>query len=365
MAKVLLFGDLHLKPFKDNNPHLSRWEYQSQKYSIDRILEVIKTEKPSKVYCLGDIIDTAFPQDYELELLDYFLGSIPKGVQLTLINGNHELNRDTSSRSYYFNFMKEYYESKYNIKVLDYEEQGDDLFVGHKHISKLENIEKDYRYIFSHIRSSDSNGFFTDEINMSQLKASCNKVFLGDIHKNLEYDNVFYTGESSWVNFPSEATTESFNQVVPSVLILDEKSGKHERIALFEEDSPYQKKYIELRESEFDQIEQIVEQIKNDCEGNNHFYKVRLYGTKFMIDKVKVMFSGMKSCCVLDIVNTALKGEIVRDKAVDDIMSGHLDRGSVSKNCLDFCKKNLGESRLEPLLCSIYATLEGNLEKGE
>jgi hypothetical protein len=94
--------------------------------------------------------------------------------------------------------MREFYKNKYNINVIDYKEIGQDLYCGHGHISKLETLTKKYRYVFSHIRSTDgSNKFITDEINMASLKVNAKKVFLGDIHMNLEFDNIIYVGQST------------------------------------------------------------------------------------------------------------------------------------------------------------------------
>jgi hypothetical protein len=81
---------------------------------------------------------------------------------------------------------------------------------------------------------------------------------------------------------------EEFDKVVPSVLILDEDSGKYERIALFERNSPYQKKYKEIVFEEFDSLSEIAEEIEKDYNENKNFYKVRIMAKKFMTEISKI-----------------------------------------------------------------------------
>lgn len=363
MSKTLLLSDTHLQPYRESNHHLSLWEKNAQQYALDKVISIVKENNITKIIHLGDILESAFPKDFELELVDYFFSNIPKEVEIYLIDGNHELNRDSSKRTYYFNFMREFYKNKYNINVLDYKEIGEDLYCGHGHISKLETLTKRYRYVFSHIRSTDnSNKFITDEINMASLKVNAKKVFLGDIHNNLEYNNIIYTGQSTWTNFLNIKYEEEFDKVVPSVLILDEDSGEYKRVALFERNSPYQKKYKEIVFEEFDSLSEIADMIEKDYNENKNFYKVRIMAKKFMIEKVRETFKNLKHCVILDIVNLTFKDTYAQNMQVGAVVKENLDKGSVSANCLEYCKKALNEPRLEDLLCSTYATLEGNVE---
>jgi predicted phosphodiesterase len=241
--KTLLMADTHLQPYRESNESLSLWEKEAQQYALDKIINIIKKRGITKIVHLGDFLENSFPKDFELKIVDYFFSNIPKGVEFTIISGNHELNRDSTKRIYYWEFMKEFYKEKYGIIVYDYDEIGQDLYCGHGHISKLETLTKKYRYIFSHIRSSDgTNKFITDEIVMASLKVNAEKVFIGDIHQNLEYDNIKYVGQSTWTNFLNIKYEEDFDKYVTSVIILDEDSGEYERVALFEKNSPYQKK---------------------------------------------------------------------------------------------------------------------------
>ena len=363
MSKVLLMADTHLQPYRENNNSLSLWEKTAQQYALDKVISIIKEQGITKIVHLGDLLENSFPKDFELELVDYFFSKIPKEVEFYQIDGNHELQRDSIKRTYYFNFMREFYKNKYNINVIDYKEIGQDLYCGHSHINKLENLAKRYRYVFSHIRSTDSsNKFITDEINMASLKVNAQKVFLGDIHYNLEYDNIIYIGQSTWTNFLNIKYEEDFNKYVPSVLILDEDSGKYERVALFERNSPYQKKYKEIVFEEFDSLSEIAEDIEKDYNENKNFYKVRIMAKKFMIEKVREIFKHLKHCVILDIVNLTFKDTYAQTMQVGAVVKENLDKGSVSANCLEYCKKALNEPRLENLLCSTYATLEGNIE---
>ena len=363
MNRTLLLSDTHLKPYNENNHNLSLWEKNSQQYALDKIISIIKENNITKIIHLGDLLENSFPKDFELELVDYFFSKIPKGVEFTVISGNHELNRDSTRRIYYWDFMKEFYKEKYGIVVYDYQEIGQDLYCSHKHISKLEALTKKYRYVFSHIRSSNvSNKYIVDEINMASLKVNAKKVFLGDIHQNLEFDNVVYTGQSTWTNFLNIKYAEDFDKYVPSVIILDEDSDKYERVALFERNSPYQKRYKEIIFEEFDSLSEIADMIEKDYTENKNFYKVRIMAKKFMIQKVREIFKNLKHCVILDIVNLTFKDTYVQNMNVGAVVKENLDKGSVSANCLEYCKKALNEPRLEDLLCSTYATLEGNVE---
>src|SRR5574344_1191366 len=366
MNKILLMADTHLQHYKEQNHSLSHWEKSSQQYALDKIISIIKKSNITKIIHLGDLLETHFPKDFELELVDYFFNNIPKEVEITLIDGNHELQRDSTKRTYYFHFMREYYKKKYDINVFDYKEVGQDLYCGHSHINKLENLAKRYRYVFSHIRSSDgTNKYIVDEINMASLKVNAKKVFLGDIHQNLEYSNIVYTGQSTWTNFLNIKYEEEFDKYVPSVLILDEDLGEYDRVALFERNSPYQKKYKEIVFEEFDSLSEIADMIEKDYNENKNFYKVRIMAKKFMIDKVRESFKHLKHCVILDIVNLTFKDTFVQNVQVGAVVKENLDKGSVSANCLEYCKKALNEPRLEDLLCSTYATLEKDSLKEE
>ena len=363
MSKVLIMSDTHIQPYRENNHNLSLWEKNAQQYALDKIINIIKENNITKIVHLGDLLENSFPRDFELELIDYFFSSIPKGIEFIIISGNHELDRDSTKRIYYWDFMQDYYKKKYNINVFDYKEINQDLYCNHGHISKLETLTKRYRYVFSHIRSTDNtNKFIIDEINMASLKVNAKKVFLGDIHLNLEYDNIIYIGQSTWTSFLNIKYEEDFDKYVPSVLILDEDSGKYERLALFERNSPYQKKYKEIVFEEFDSLSEIADMIEKDYNENKNFYKVRIMAKKFMIEKVREIFKHLKHCVILDIVNLTFKDTYVQNMNVGAVVKENLDKGSVSANCLEYCKKALNEPRLEDLLCSTYATLEGNIE---
>src|SRR5574344_14391 len=127
MNKILLMADTHLQHYKEQNHSLSHWEKSSQQYALDKIISIIKKNNITKIVHLGDLLETAFPKDFELELVDYFFNNIPKEVEIYLIDGNHELQRDSIKRTYYFHFMQEFYKEKYDINIFDYKEIGQDL----------------------------------------------------------------------------------------------------------------------------------------------------------------------------------------------------------------------------------------------
>ena len=120
MSKTLLIADTHLKPYNENNHNLSLWEKEAQRFALDKIISINKKNKVNKTIHLGDLLETHFPKDFELELVDYFFNNIPKGVEFTIISGNHELNRDSTKRTYYWDFMKEYYKPQAYLKARDF-----------------------------------------------------------------------------------------------------------------------------------------------------------------------------------------------------------------------------------------------------
>lgn len=366
--KTLLFSDFHAKPFDESNPEFSKWEFEMKKYCLDKILEYIKENNITRVIDLGDFFDKDFPKDYELELFDYFWSNVPKEVSKELVIGNHSLRKQSLKRLYTESLMGKYYKEKYNLKVYEYEEvkvgKHLDLFCSHKYINKLQNLNKKYRYIFTHLRASDGNDFFTDEINMTVPKACASKLYGGDIHKQLEFDNVVYCGQSSWVHFPKTEQEESKVKSVPSFLVLDEETGEHKRIELFNENSPYQKKLKHITSDEMfdiEQLEKTIEEMRQDSIDNKAFYKVRIYAKKFLLDKIKRILreKDTKGFIKPEYINLSMNDYKVEQIQFNRIIKECLDNDSVSKSLLEYIKKTNDDPNLEDLIVSTYATLEG------
>jgi len=367
--KTLLFSDFHAKPFDEKRPHYSKWEFEMKKYCLDIILKTIKEESITRVIDLGDFIDRDSPKSWELDLLDYFWSNVPNEVSKEIIWGNHSLNKQSTKRLYYEEVMKDYYLNKWNVKVHDYviigESPNQDIFCSHKYINKLQNLNKKYRYIFSHLRSSNGNAFFSDEINLTIPKNVASKIYLGDVHNHSEFDNIVYCGQSSWVEFPQFNEEESKVSSIPSFILLDEDSGEHERVFMFNQDSPYQKKLKHIKLEDLDNIPLIIEEMRQDYLSNKAFYKVRVYGKKFMIDKVKRTFREQKDIdkfCITEYINLSMNESNHQQINYNKLVKQCLDKNSVSKDLLNYICKTNDDKGLEDLVTSTFATLESMVE---
>jgi len=374
MSKVLLKGDEHYKEFDSKRKEYSKWQYEMSKYCIDFQLEYIKNNNIDKVYCLGDMIDNYGTSDITLSLVDRFWGgvtSINDKIEKVIINGNHELSKTAQNRIYYWDVMKDYYKEKYNLNVYDFEEVKDingevDLFCGHKNIHKLQNLKKRYRYIFSHLRSSDGNAYYSDEINMVIPKACASKVYLSDIHSNLEYDNVVYTGASTFTHFPKFNEEESELNSIPSFIVLDTEKGTHERVYIFDKNSKYQKKLKHIKLEDLDNLEEVIDEIRQDNLENKSFYKIRVYGKKFMLDKVKRFLREQKdtdSFCITEYINLSMLDSNPQQINYNKLVKMCLNSEGLSKDMLEYILKTNEDKSLEEKIVSVYSTIESLVER--
>lgn len=369
---TICIGDLHLFGFNEKKPQLSKWTFDMQKYCISLVHNLFEEYNITKVVSLGDDLDSVENVNQELTLMDYFWSNIPKEVQRIKIDGNHELLKSSQKRLYYGELMRDFYKEKWNIDVLDFNEvkspcnKFTDLYCSHKYIHKLQHLNKKYRYIFSHIRTSDGNAYYSDEINMTIPKACAKKIFLSDIHQHLEYDNIAYTGAMTWIHFPKLEEQENKLSSTPSVLLLNEETGEYKRIVLFNKESPYQKKLKHIKLEDLDNIDNIIEEMRQDNKDNKAFYKVRIYGKKFMIDKIKRAFKEHKDIdnfCIREFINLSMNDTDYQKINYNKLVKQCLDKKSVSKNLLEYIVKTNEDKRLEDKLVSTYTTLESQVEQ--
>jgi len=373
MSRTLLFSDFHAKPFDEKKPKYSQWEFEMKKYCLDIILKHIKEKDINKVVDLGDFIDRDSPKSWELELLDYFWSNVPDNVEKITVYGNHTLNKQSTKRLYYEEVMKDYYLKRWNVKVYDYEvievkgEKGkQDIYCSHKYINKLQHLKKKYRYIFSHIRTSDGDAFYSNEINMTVPKACASRIYTGDVHKQLEYDNVVYCSQSSWVEFPKFNEEESKVSSVPSFLILDEDSGEYERVVMFNKDSKYQKKLRHIKLEDLDNLEAVIDEIRQDNLENKAFYKIRVYGKQFMLNKVKRFLREQKdtdSFCITEYINLSMLDSSPQQINYNKLVKMCLNSEGLSKDMLEYIIKTNEDKSLEEKIVSVYSTIEALVEK--
>lgn len=371
---TLLKGCTHLFGYKDKDKEFSKWTYDMQRYSLSQILELFKEYNITRVVDLGDELDSAENLNWELNLLDYFWSNIPNEVEKVKVSGNHELVKSSIDRTYITDTLADFYKEKWGVKVYQYEEvkvgNETDLYCSHKYINKLQNLKKKYRYIYSHIRLSDGNAYYSDEINITVPKACAKKILLSDIHQHLEFDNIVYSGASSWVHFPKSEQEEKKIKSTPSVVLLNEETGEHKRIELFNENSPYQKKLRILKWDEMfddEQLENIIEEMRQDSKDNKSFYKVRVYAKKFLLDKIKRVLreKDTKGFIKAEYINISMNDYKVEQIQFSKIVKQCLDNDSVSKSLLEYIKKTNDDPNLEDLIVSTYATLEGFVGEGK
>ena len=350
LQRCLVVSDWHLQG-SHTDRYYNQWQQGMFQHSLDRILGYVKEHKPDTVIFAGDIFDSP-PKDTELFLFTEFLSKIPKSVTKLLINGNHEVvSGGNSGKSYYWNLVKEQVATQYNLKVLDFEEIDGCLFVGHGKISKLENLAKDYKMIFSHFRSGISS-IAADEVDLSLIKPRAKLIILGDIHQRLTYDNVVYAGSPIYTHF-STTNDEEINS--PSILFIDTDTLEWEHLDVFEE-GQYQKVVLdypslELFKEDFDTILARATEL-------NQFFKVRISDTSSnfanfnKLDYAKV--------CKIELIKsdlTATKQNAEIAKTVQEKLQSH----NVSENFTKFVLENNTRKSMENKLSGALATLEARV----
>lgn len=84
--KIIHLSDLHLgKRFAEYSL------IEDQKYILNKIIEIIKEQKPDAVCIAGDVYDKTVPSTEAVELFDDFLFALSKiGVDVFVISGNHD-----------------------------------------------------------------------------------------------------------------------------------------------------------------------------------------------------------------------------------------------------------------------------------
>lgn len=84
--KLIHLSDLHLGKRVNDFPML-----EDQAYILDRILEIIDTQRPDAVLIAGDIYDKTIPSTEAVALLDDFLVKLAdRSLAVLLISGNHD-----------------------------------------------------------------------------------------------------------------------------------------------------------------------------------------------------------------------------------------------------------------------------------
>lgn len=325
---TLCLGDYHLKDALHRNPHLEKFEYEVSLESFKIIYKIIEDNNISKLLILGDLVDSV-PNSEALKLVHIFLSGLPKGLEIIMIDGNHELIEGRAKKQYYWNGIKQKMLDTYGVKVHDYIEVGNTLFVNHGNISKLETLSKNYDIVYSHFRSNLM-PLASDEINIEMLEHKAKLVIASDIHYRCSHSNIVYTGNVFDTSFSSSNELPDHQ---PSVLILNEDTLEWEwKNTLTTSYRKYKRVYPSVKKFLED-----VEKLEQDVISNNNFYKIIVQDKKHQLKQLNTNLYkhfAIIEPSITDLVFEKQNNEIAK-KVVESLSSK-----DVSNNLLEFILKN-------------------------
>lgn len=340
---TLCIGDFHLRDLSQS-PY-DNWQYKAYVASFKSISKVIDKYKVKKLILVGDTFDVV-PKHNSLELFAMFMQIIKEyNLEIILLAGNHTL-MSGQGRHYYEEIMIEYFKLNYNIGVKGYEKIEDVLYCSHKHIDKLEKINKPIKLVYSHFRSNILP--ISDEINITALNKNAELVILGDIHFKLNVDNIVYTGSPIDTHFSSSNELESHT---PSVLLLNEDSLEWEWGSVLTTKYRKKKKIYASAESFLND----VENLRDDFKTNHNFYKVIIQDRKVELNRIKK--SLYEDFCIINYETLDLEYNYENKKISVDIVK-NLSTNDTSKSFIQFCEKNLTKPHLRELLLKFYHRYE-------
>lgn len=341
---ALCIGDFHLKDALHRNPHLEKFEYEVSLESFKIIYKIIEDNNISKLLILGDLVDSV-PNSEALKLVHIFLSGLPKGLEIILVDGNHELIEGRAKKQYYWNGIKQKMLETYGVKVYDYTEVGNTLFVNHGNIYKLEKLTKNYDIVFSHFRSGIS-AIASDEIDVSLLNHKAQLVVASDIHTRLSFDNIVYTGNVFDTSFSSSNELPDHQ---PSVLILNEETLEWKWAdTLTTSYRKYKRVYPSVKA-----FLQDVETLEQDAVANNNFYKIVVQDKKSNLKQL--IISNYKHFAIFELNHIDLMFD-KQNKKIDRQIIDNLSAKNVSNNLLDFIIKNCDRVDLIENTKQIYFT---------
>lgn len=325
---TLCLGDFHLKDFLHRNPHLEKFEYEVSLESFKIIYKIIEDNNISKLLILGDLVESV-PNSEALKLVHIFLSGLPKGLEIILVDGNHELIEGRAKKQYYWYGIKQKMLETYGVKVYDYIEVGNTLFVNHGNISKLEKLTKNYDIVFSHFRSGIS-AIASDEIDVSLLNHKAQLVVASDIHTRLSFDNIVYTGSVFDTHFSSSNELPDHQ---PSVLILNEETLDWEwKNTLTNTHRKIKKVYPSVKKFLLE-----VEELEIRAKEYRLFYKIIVQDKKHQLKQLNANLYkhfAIIEPSITDLVFEKQNNEIAK-KVVESLSSK-----DVSNNLLEFILKN-------------------------
>lgn len=339
---TLCLGDFHIKDFQHKNQYLDNFEYEVSLESFKVIYKIIEDNNISKLLILGDFTDVA-PQAEAIELAHTFLKGLPQWLEIILIDGNHELITGKAKKQYYWYGIKQKMLDNYNVKVYDYVEVGNTLFVNHGNIHKLEKLTKNYNIVFSHFRSGIT-GIALDEIDVSLLNHKSQLVVASDIHTRLSFDNIVYTGSVFDTHFSSSNELPDHQ---PSVLLLNEATLEWKWAdTLTSTHRKYKRVYPSVKKFLED-----IENLEQDALLNNNFYKCIIQDKKHNLKQINA--NNYKHFAIIEPSITDLVFEKQNNEIAKKVVES-LSSKDVSNNLLEFILKNNSRNDLTENIKRVY-----------
>lgn len=341
---TLCLGDYHLKDALHRNPHLENFEYEVSLESFKIIYKIIEDNNISKLLILGDLVDSV-PNSEALKLVHIFLSGLPKGLEIILVDGNHELIEGRAKKQYYWYGIRQKMLDTYGVKVLEYNEVGNTLFVNHGNISKLETLSKNYDIVYSHFRSNLM-PLASDEINIEMLEHKAKLVIASDIHYRCFHSNIVYTGNVFDTSFSSSNELPDHQ---PSVLILNEDTLDWGWLdTLTNTHRKYKRVYPSVKKFLED-----VDSLEQDAISNNNFYKIVIQDKKANLKQVNT--NNYKHFAIFELNHIDLMFD-KENKKIDKQIIDNLSAKNVSNNLLDFIIKNCDRKELVENVKQTYFT---------
>ncbi len=339
---TLCLGDFHLKDFSFRNQNLDMFEYEVSLESFKIIYKIIEDNNISKLLILGDLVESV-PNSEALKLVHIFLSGLPQELEVILIDGNHELIEGRAKKQYYWNGIKQKMLEIYGVKVLEYNEVGNTLFVNHGNISKLETLSKNYDIVYSHFRSNLM-PLASDEINIEMLEHKAKLVIASDIHYRCSYSNIVYTGNVFDTSFSSSNELPDHQ---PSVLLLNEGTLEWEwKNTLTTSYRKYKRVYPSVKKF----LEE-VEELEIRAKEYNLFYKIVIQDKKANLKQINV--NNYKHFAIFELNHIDLMFD-KENKKIDTQIIANLSAKNVSNNLLDFIIKNCDRKELIENVKKIY-----------
>lgn len=349
----LVLGDLHLSDKRLRNDYLESFEESVFFEVFSKIYDIIIEHNITKLILNGDIFNVP-PLNTSLIMFDKFIKNIPnrENIEIYGIDGNHCLLEGLNKKAYYLETMKDFIKDNYNIEILSFDEIGKHLYCSHKHIHKLERLNKNVDIVFSHFRSGISD-IANDEIDISMLEQRAKLVILSDIHTRLNYSNVVYTGSPIDCHF---SASNELQDHTPSVLLLNTETLEWKwATTLTNKFRKYKRVYPSVKKF----LEE-VDSLREDAVENNNFYKIIVQDKKINLRKIDA--KDYKEFAILELMKTDLDFTSENKEVVIKIAES-LSSNDISDNLLEFIIKNCDHPEYIDAVKSAYANYEIGVNK--